>query len=429
MLVAALALGLIACSHVRAERARSGDRSARPTSTTSIQDSYTPHVPARAISYQRDWYALALFSLPWDLFGLWLLLRTGLSARIRDIVCRILRRSVEDGRAPPFRIVAGYYAVFAALQLLWSLPTGLAGLGLEQHFGFARQTVAGFLEDSLKTLGIGMAAIPLVWAAFRIYARYPQHWQRPLFAVIVPVLFFLVVLQPVVVAPLYNRYTPLTAEPLRSHILALAAKCGITGGRVLVEDTSRRTTHVNAYVTGLGPTTRIVVNDTALKELPEDQILAMLGHEMGHYVEGHVWIMFAGATVGVGIFLTLAAWMLPAMMRRWGTKWRLRGMADPAAIPAVLLVISILMLAQDPVANAESRYLEHRADAFGIRVTGLNNAMARLFIGFAERDYSDPRPPALLQFWFGTHPMLSERIRFVREYRSPARVSHGRRGG
>src|SRR5262249_42326090 len=160
-----------------------------------------------------------------------------------------------------------------------------------------------------------------------------------------------IVLQPVVIAPLFNRYTPLAPGPLRSHILELAAKSGIASSRVFVEDTSRRTSHVNAYVVGLGPSTRIVLNDTALQQLPEDQLLAMLGHEMGHYVEGHIWIGFCSGALGAGLLLYLMARILPWAVQRYGLSWEVRGLRDIASLPLILLVVYLLQLAQDPAAN------------------------------------------------------------------------------
>ncbi len=181
-----------------------------------------------------------------------------------------------------------------------------------------------------------------------------------------------------------------------------------------MEDTSRRTRHVNAYVTGLGPSTRIVLNDTALQTLPPDQgLLAMMGHEMGHYVEGHIWVGFATGALGAGVFFWLLSRLLPWAAHRGGGRWRLHGPGDLATLPLVLLLASLFLLAQAPVASGISRALERRADAFGLRVTGRNEATARLMVGFAERDFSDPDPPFLFHLWFGSHPTLSERIAFA----------------
>lgn len=392
----------------------------RPVAAQTVRpDPYTPHVPPRAIAYQRSGRILGLCGIAWGLLGLWLLLRTGLSARLRRAVFRWLRLAPPSGHAdspPPFRAVAGYVIVYSLLLLVWMLPFRIAGLALEYHFGFSHVTALEFVGDLARDAVFGLVDIPLIWAGYWLLARSPRRWWLWLWALLVPLLFLQIVLYPVVVAPVYNRFTPLAPGPLRDKILGLAAKAGITGGRVFVEDTSRRTDHVNAYVTGVGPTTRIVINDTALRQLPEDELLAMVGHEMGHYVEGHVWIEFATGILGAGAFLWIASWLLPWMVRRWGPSWGLWGLSDLAALPLVMLTVRLFLLAQAPIENAESRYLEHRADAFGLRVTHLNDAMARLFVRFAERDFSDPNPPAWLQFWFGTHPTLSERIAFARPH-------------
>lgn len=382
------------------------------------RDPYTPQVPPQAIAYQRKGYALALFGLCWNLLGLWTLLQSGLAARLRDAVAR---RFPAWPPPPSFRAVALYFLGFTLFVQLWRLPIGLARLALEHQYGFARQGVGGYLADEALDTLFALLAIPLVWGGYRLYARSPRHWWQWLWAALIPLIFLVIVLQPLVIAPAYNRYTPLAPGPLRDKILALAAKAGITAGSVFVENTSRRTNHVNAYVYGLGPTTRIVLNDTALRLLPEDQLLAMVGHEMGHYVEGHIWFGFLGAALGAGVFLWLTARLLPWLALRKAARWRIRGVGDLAALPLVYLVMSAFLLAQSPLEAAISRYQEHRADAFGLRITGLSDATARLFVGFAERDYSDPDPPTLLHFWFGSHPTLTERIAFARSYRTEVR--------
>jgi STE24 endopeptidase len=380
--------------------------------------SFAPHIPPQAIAYQRARRALCLFGMGWNVLGIWLFLRAGLAARLRDILSRGKRteQELETISVPPFRSLLLYYAAFMGILLLWNLPISLMGLRIEHQYGFSTQTVFGFFRDLALSFGFELPAVLLFWGGLRLYARTPRHWWKILWAVSVPVIVFLFILEPVVVAPAFNRYTPLPDTPLRGKIIALASKAGITGANVFVEDTSKRTRHVNAYVTGIGPTTRIVINDTALQTLPKDQILAMLGHEMGHYVEGHIWAGMGGAIVGMGAFLWILSRLLPALVQRKANIWRLNGVTDLAAIPLLSLIITLFMIIQAPIANGISRYLEHRADAFGLRLTHLNDATVRLFIGFAERDYSDPDPPALLQFWFGTHPTLNERIKFAREY-------------
>jgi Zn-dependent protease with chaperone function len=312
--------------------------------------------------------------------------------------------------------IACYYLIYSALMLVWMLPISLTGLEIEHTFGFSNQTVWLLLKDELIGLAVNSVAIPLIWLAFRLYTYRPKSWWQLLWAVMTPLIAFSSVIYPVVVAPLYNRYTPLGDTPLRGRILALATKAGIEHSRVFVENTSLRTSHVNAYVTGIGPSTRIVINDTALHQLPDDQILAMVGHEIGHYMENHVLINAAISVVGTGGLLWLLSLLLPRLAARYAAACKLRGLNDPAALPLVFLALILLNLAFQPVSSALSRTMEHRADAYGLRLTGLNDATARLMVGFAERDLSDPNPPRLLHLWFGTHPTLLERIAYARRF-------------
>jgi Zn-dependent protease with chaperone function len=376
-------------------------------------------VSARAISYQRKQYTLAFFSIAWHALGLWLLLASRASSAIRTAVYRVLHRAQPPpGKAPPFLATLFYFAFYTLALAIWSLPISLISLLLERAYGFSNETWPTFCRDLITAWLTGLIMAPVIWLAYRLYGKSPARWWLWLWAALMPLLFVQFVLQPVLIAPLYNRFTPLPDGKLRQDILALAGRAGVTGARVFVSDTSVRTRHVNAYVAGLGPTTRIVINDTALHTLPEDELLAMLGHELGHYVEGHVWVLLASSTAGAGLFLFAAARLLPYLHRKYGPRWELAGLTDLAALPLVMLVLYLFLMAQEPLANAISRILEHRADAYGLRLTGLNDANARLFASFAERDYSDPDPPWLIQFWFGTHPTLVDRIAFARSFRS-----------
>jgi Zn-dependent protease with chaperone function len=349
-------------------------------------------------------------------------LATGASARCRDIAIsaasRLRRAKPQAARtevvgAPGFAATAAFYVLYTSAMVVWWLPVGLADLATEHRFGFSHESLALFLRDTLVGLALSWALVPIIWLAYRVYARWPRSWWLIIWSVMVPVTVVVTVVYPLVVTPLYNHYTPLPPGRLRTAIVAIAQRAGIPNPNVLVEDTSRRTAHVNAYVTGFGPSTRIVINDTALRELPEDQILAMVGHELGHYAERHVLVLAVAAMVGTGLILWLVALIVPRLAARYGRTFRLRGPDDLTALPLVMLAVSLISLIGAPIGNGLSRYLERRADAYGLRATGLNEATARLMVGFAERDLADPDPPPLLQFWFGTHPTLAERIDFA----------------
>ena len=387
---------------------------AAPTAVVR-SDAYVPHIPARALAYIHTQRTLSLLGTAWSLFGLWLFVRSGGSAYVRDRVYRGLRLPLlEESRPPPFRALLCFYALYTLLLLLWNLPFGLAELATEWRYGFSHENVGMYLVDAAKDWGIGLLVAPLLCGIMWLMGRSPRRWWLWMWGLTLPLLVGILILQPIVIAPLFNSYSPLPNGPLRTKILALAARAGVPHADVFVEDTSRRSSHVNAYVTGVGPAARIVLNDTAIQTLPEDQLLAMIGHEMGHYVEKHIWYGLLSGALGAGAFFYLTYRLWPTLERRTSNgKTGLRGPFDLAALPLLFFYLNLALLIQEPIANAESRYMEHRADAFGLRITGLHTATARLMVGFAERDFSDPDPPALLHFWFGTHPTLTERIAFA----------------
>jgi len=402
--------------------------------STSVQavraDPYTPHLPARAYAYHRANRILYFVGLGWRIIGIVLFLRLGASTRAGRIARSLDRKltrkrsradaAIRDedtsvtARAPGLVEVSVFYLIYAVLMLVWMLPVSLCSLNIERTFGFSNESIGLLLKDEIMSLGVNCVIIPIIWLAYWLYTHRPKSWWLILWATLTPLILFNSIIYPVVVSPLYNRYTPLAPGSLRDRILALATKAGIEHSRVFVENTSLRTSHVNAYVTGIGPSTRIVINDTALRQLPDDQILAMVGHEMGHYVEHHVLIGTAVSVVGSLGLLALLSVLLPRLALRFSRSFRFDSLNDMAALPLVFLTLTLLNLAFQPISSAISRTMEHRADAYGLRLTGLHDATARLMVGFAERDLSDPDPPWLFHLWFGTHPTLLERIEFAR---------------
>lgn len=392
---------------------------ALPAQTTQQQNQsqYEPHVSARAVAYQRTYRVTSLTASAWSLLGLWLFFRMGLSRRLRARVQG--SPSSDDTRPPALRHIVLFGSLFLLAISLWNLPFRLIGRAIESHFGFSNQSLALFWSDQALNYGVSLCLLPILWGGYWLYHRSPRRWWLWAWAGTVPLLCFQMILYPLLLSPLYNRFTPLPESPLKNRIVRLAEEAGIPHSTILLEDTSRRTTHVNAYVTGIGASARIVLNDTAIQTLPEDQLLAVMGHEMGHYVERHVWIGLLSGVLGAGLFLVSVSRLFPVMASRFSSQ--VAGVHDLAFLPLALLILNLFLLLQAPLASGESRYLEYRADAFGLELTGLNEATARLQRGFAERDYTDPDPPPVLHFWFGTHPTIRERIAFALSYRRNSR--------
>ena len=272
------------------------------------------------------------------------------------------------------------------------------GLSTQPWTGVARDDLLGQLV-SVVTTSLGLLAVLGV----------ARRWRRAWPAVAGALLGVLVLLgsfvYPVLVEPLFNSFTPLPPGPLRTRILALAEREGVQVDDVLVADASRRTTTLNAYVSGFGGTRRVVVYDTLVRDLPQDQALSVVAHELGHarhddVVTGSV-LGAGGALVGVG----LLALVVGALGRRTGV-----GMRDPAVVPLVLALVALGTLASSPLANVVSRHIETRADVDALEATHDPEAFIATQRELALRALADPTPPAWSQLWFGTHPTTLQRV-------------------
>ena len=227
----------------------------------------------------------------------------------------------------------------------------------------------------------------------------------------------LILIGPVVLDPVFNTFKPLEDQKMKTELLDLSARAGISGGRVYQVDKSKQTKTMNAYVNGLGPTKRIVMWDTIISKMDHDELRFVMAHEMGHYVLHHIW---KGLAFGLGMLLVafwLAQQLVDRATRRWGRSWGFEVAHDPAVLPLLLLVISVFFFVASPVMNGMSRYFEHQADTFSLELTHLNDAGARAFVKFAEDSKVLPDPPAFIRFWRYSHPPLGERIVYCETYK------------
>ena len=356
--------------------------------------------------YSQTRYALYFVGTAYGLLALWGVLASGLSAR--------LRRMTQPLRFSFFRL-AGYYALLTLVLLAVHAPlTWYSGYYLEHAYGLSSQSFPAWAGDLAKGAAVDLATtVPILWVLFRLIGRSPRRWALWFWGALIPIIAFGIFAAPLVVDPLFNKFTPLPPGPLKTRIEALAAKAGIPNAPIYVEDKSKQTHSTNAYVTGIGSSARIVLWDTTLARMPEDQIVAVVGHEMGHYVLKHLYWGFALSVGGLLLGLPLAQKFAEAMLSRFGPRWGVSGLTDYAAAPALLLTVALFSFLLAPVTNGASREIEHQADAYGLQVTGNRPAMARAFVSLSEQNLSDPDPPAFIKFWLFTHPPLRERIAFA----------------
>jgi Zn-dependent protease with chaperone function len=233
----------------------------------------------------------------------------------------------------------------------------------------------------------------------------------------IPFLIFVMLISPVWVDPLFNDFGPMGDKELEAKIISLAERAGIEGGRVYEVNKSVDTKAVNAYVTGFGGTKRIVLWDTILAKLEEAELLVVMGHEMGHYVLGHVTKSILFASFLTMITLYAAYRFSNGLIRRYRHRFGFDELSDVASLPLLLLLASLFALLITPAALAFSRYHEREADKFALEITRNNHAAAMAFVKLQEENLAVPRPGMLFKLWRSSHPPIGERIEFCNEYR------------
>lgn len=362
----------------------------------------TPEQKTRSDAYFEGGYWLILWDFLYEAAILILLLATGWAARMRDIAERITRRK-------PL-VTWLYWAEFSIALFVLGFPLAVyEGFLRERQYGLMNQTFGGWFGDQSKMLGVGIVLGGLmVMALFGVIRRLPKTWHLWGTAVFVAFEAFFILIAPVFIAPLFNKYTPLTDARIREPILRLARQNGIPAKDVYEVDASRQSKRVSANVSGFLGTERITLNDNLLKRCSPQAIMSVMGHEMGHYVLNHIYKMLAFMLILTAVFFAVLRWGLSWSLARWGGRWEIRDVGDPAVLPLAALILSILFLVGTPVVNTLVRTQEFEADVFGLNTARQpdGEAEADLLLG----EYRKMSPTPLEEFIFFDHPSGRTRI-------------------
>lgn len=336
---------------------------------------------------------------------------TGWSAGLRTWAARAV-----GGRRG--RTILLYVAAFVVLTTLVTLPLDYYQGFLRPHaYGLSNQTPGKWLGDAAKTLVISCVIAPLLALGFYgVLRRSPRRWWVWATGAALPLLVFAFLVTPVWIDPLFNRYSPVRDKALETRILQEAHRAGIDGSRVFEVEKSVDTKTISAYVTGFGASKRIVLYDTILQRLTPDEILFVVGHEMGHFVLHHVLMGLAGTWLLVGASLFTVHRLAGGLLRRYGGRFGFDRLDDPASVPLLLLLINAVSLLASPLVLAGARHLEHEADRFGLELTQDNHAAATAFVKLQEQNLEVPRPGLLYTLFRASHPGLAERIEFANDY-------------
>lgn len=369
-------------------------------------EAYLAQIPAAARARSDAYFEGGYWLILWDfLYGVavaLILLNLRWSARMRDFAERFTSvRAIHT-------IV--YWIEYLVITTVLTFPLGwYEGYYREHQYGMATQTFGPWMGDQLKGLMVdAILGGILVATLFAIVRKLEQTWW--IWGAIVMSFFmiFVVMIGPVFILPLFNKVTPLNDPKVTVPVLRLAHMNGIETNDVYQMDASRQTTRMSANVSGFGQTMRITMNDNLLRRGSPEEIQAVMGHEIGHYVLNHVYwgIFFFAAVIVVGF--ALLRWALTASLARWGARWEIRGITDPAVLPLVALLASIFFFVMTPILNTATRTQEHEADMYGLNTSRQPDGFAQAAIHLGE--YRKMSPGPVEEWIFFDHPSGRHRI-------------------
>ena len=372
----------------------------------------------KAVAYSRAEYALYFVSYILGAIFLFLILRLGIAARLRDIAESISQNRWVQGLVfvPLLRLLVG----------VLGLPVRIYWHRLSLYYEQSVQGWDSWFWDWTK----GQCVILVFWLVvvlilFAVMRFSPRRWWLCFWPPAVLILLLLLVITPLVIDPLFDKFEPLSNQhaELVASIEKLTKRAGvpIPPDRMFLMVASQKTNEINAYVTGIGASKRVVIWDTLIQKTSNDETLFVVGHELGHYVLGHVWKGFLAGAAALLVALYLLFRGLYWALDRWGHEWKISGAEDWASLAVLLLLLQVLLFFSSPAINWFSRMEEHAADVYALEVThGLipnsSEVGAHAFQALGELDLSDPNPPPFITLWLYSHPPVAERLVFAHTY-------------
>src|SRR6202046_2238254 len=369
-------------------------------------DAYLAQIPADATAKSDAYFEGGYWLILWDfLYGAvvcLLLLNLRWSSAMRNLAERITRFK-------PLQTLI-YWTEYLVLTSILGFPLAVyEGYFREHKYGLATQTFGPWMGDQIKglLLGIVLGGI-LVMLLFGVVRRLPRTWH--IWAAIVTFIFvmFFALIAPVYIIPIFNKVTRLDDPKVTQPILSMARANGIPAHDVFEIDASRQTTRMSANVSGFGSTMRITLNDNLLRRGSPEEIQAVMGHEMGHYVLHHIYKDTLFFSVVIVIAFALLQWSLNWSLQRWGEKWKIRGIGDTAVLPLVVLLGSVFGFIATPIMNTQTRITEGEADMYGLNASRQPDGFAQAAIHLGE--YRKMHPGPVEEYIFFDHPSGYNRI-------------------
>ena len=372
----------------------------------------------KAVAYSRAEYLLYFVSYILSVVVLLLLLRLGIAAKLRDFA--------ESASGNRWLQGLVFVPMLIAILDLCDLPVHLYGHSLSLHYEQSVQGWGSWFWDWSKgeLLGIAFAYL-LVLILFAVMRWSPRRWWFFFWLAALPILLFVVFVSPWFIDPMFNTFEPLETKypQLTAEMEKVIQRTGlnIPPDRMFLMEASKKTNDLNAYVTGLGASKRVVVWDTTIQKLTTDETLFIFGHEAGHYVLNHVRNGFLFFAIMLLVAFYVGYRGLHWALGRWAQDWRIYGPQDWASFAVLLLLLQLMTFFAMPIANGFSRAQEHAADVYGLEVIhgivpNAAEVAAHAFQVLGEVGLADPNPPPIITFWLYSHPPLADRLVFAYSY-------------
>lgn len=373
---------------------------------------------AKSDAYFEGGYWLQLWELLLAIAIAALLLFAGLSRRMRELAQRVTTK--------PFLVAMLYVALWVLVTYVLEWPFSVwTGFFREHQYGLSNQTFVAWLGDNLIELALALVvAPPLIALMYVAIRKTGARWWVWASAIVLAGTIFFGTIAPVVIAPLFNEYTPLPPGQVRDEVLSLARANRIPATDIYVVDQSRQTTRVSANVQGMFGTTRISLNDNLLKRTSLPEIRAVMAHEMGHYVLNHGTrlIVYITLLLTVGFFVVHVT--LDRVLRRWGARWGVTDRADPAGLPAAVLILTVFLNLASPVLVSIVRQAEAEADAFAVNASREPHGFATVALRLST--YRKLKPGPLEEMLFYDHPSGYDRVHRAMRWLAENQVPAGR---
>jgi STE24 endopeptidase len=380
----------------------------------------------KAIALSRIRNILGLVGALWGLAVLWLLLATRAAAGLAAWTERLVKQRWLQGLL--------FFAAFLIISTLASLPLDVYGQHVSRAYSISVQGWGSWFVDQSKGLGLSvLLGAPVLLLFNGIVRRWPRRYWLGVWVATLPLLVLSIFVSPLL-EPIFNKFEPLSKNnpALVTELEKVVARTGtnIPPERMFLMKASEKTNGLNAYVSGIGSTKRIVVWDTTAGRIPNDEVQYIFGHESGHYVLNHIPKELAGSAVFLFFLYWACAGLAGWQARRFGARWGVEELGSRAGFVVLLFTISVASFLLQPAGNAFSRYFEHQADVYGQEaihgiVPDPQKTAVAAFNALGEAWLEDPAPSPFIEFWTFSHPSVQHRADFALHYDPWANGGHG----